>query len=123
MELHELLQKENLVDSVVYRSEVHEFLTKHHEATPQRQASALRALAEIESGIAGLQALGHRYKLVSDENPPALLFPTMVYGWNSETKLVESSDELDSALAEGWFVHPTERPEPAVTETAASRRR
>lgn len=73
---------------------------------PQKNALVHRALSQIEEGLAHLAAHGHQFDIVPRSPGAALTFPKMLYKSNVPEMIVESQEELDRAMADGWYEHP-----------------
>jgi hypothetical protein len=83
---------------------------------PQREGIAKHALVRIEQELRSLATVGLVLELVrGNQVETALKFPQMLYKGNLPELVVETSEELGEALADGWREHPSLNGAPFVT--------
>ena len=90
--------------------EVGQRLVEQHGTDPQKEALVRRAIATIREGLGHLASLGHMFHLSEMPPDPPLKFPQMLYkvspGMGPLTMTVENSEDLESALKDGWSETP-----------------
>jgi hypothetical protein len=87
-------------------------------ADTQRAALGQLHLSGLRSAIAGLAALGHRVVVevegLGAAQPPVVKFPQMLHKPDGSELVVNTSEELATALADGWSETPGDGEQPAA---------
>ena len=96
----------------IAQADAHALVDAAHTAHPQRHRLAKLALEEVESGLAKLASLGHRFALTEAAAAVPEQWPRMVYHDAQGSRVVGSALEFHD-LGAGWRFTPLPQPEAA----------